>query len=183
MSRHGKIFAVVAAIAFSGALPATGNAAQSDEMMGCTVSSFCQEQLQALMQGNGAESEMMANRLGRLRQYYTGTLVRYRLASQLSLQETVIGIRAEQLDAWRAYTQAVLAMVPDREAVLAVVGAPDDLGSLPAAFARTEAVSEQLMRYADRAEVLQKAITDLRQVLTPEQLEAARLPRLPGRMN
>lgn len=123
----------------------------------------------------------LTDRLDDLRYYYTGKAVRFRLAGMLSAQETAIGIRVDQQEAWRAYTDALLALIPDRDAVLSVIGAPDENPKGPEAFGRIEALSDALAANAQKAEVLKKAITELRAKLTPEQLKAARMPRLiPG---
>ncbi|MGX5667993.1 hypothetical protein ACWKW9_18680 [Rhizobium daejeonense] len=128
--------------------------------------------------GDGfSESFSIGERLDSVRRYYSGKFVRLRLAAALSTQETAIGIRADQMDAWRAYTQALLAMVPEREAVLALIGEADEDPKGPEAFARAEAVADALASYAAKAETLKKAITALRAALTSEQLEAARIPR------
>ncbi|TZG33477.1 hypothetical protein [Agrobacterium sp. B1(2019)] len=120
----------------------------------------------------------LTDRLDDLRYYYTGKAIRFRLAGMLSAQETAIGIRADQQDAWRAYTNALLSLIPDRDAVLSVIGAPDEDPKGPEAFDRVEALSDALAAKAEKAQVLKRAITDLRAKLTPEQLEAARMPRL-----
>ncbi|WP_052183038.1 hypothetical protein [Rhizobium sp. YS-1r] len=120
----------------------------------------------------------LSARLDDLRYYYTGKVIRFRLAGMLSAQETAIGIRADQQDAWRAYTQAVLALIPDREALISVIGGPDEHPEGPEAFGRVEAISDALAVYAGKAQALKQAIADLRSKLTPEQLEAARMPRL-----
>jgi hypothetical protein len=67
----------------------------------------------------------------------------------LSIQETAIGIDAEQQPAWRAYTRALLATVPDRERVLAVIGSPDE--APPQAFERADALADALIVYAAKA--------------------------------
>lgn len=119
----------------------------------------------------------LEDRLDAVRHYYTGTLMRFRLASVLSAQETAIGIRPDQQDAWRAYTNALLALVPKREAVLSLIGVPDENAEDPEAFERAEALADALKAYAPKAETLKASIVALRAILTPEQLEAARVPR------
>lgn len=126
----------------------------------------------------GFDRPYLEGRLVALRHTYTGALVRFRLASALSAQETAIGIRPDQQGAWRAYTDALIALVPKRNAVLSLIGAPDEKIEGPEAFGRAEALADALKDYAAKAETLKTAITALRTTLTPEQLEAARVPRL-----
>ncbi|MCM5554125.1 hypothetical protein [Pleomorphomonas sp. NRK KF1] len=126
----------------------------------------------------GFDRPYLEGRLAAVRHTYTGALLRFRLASALSAQETAIGIRPEQEAAWRAYTNALIALVPKRDAVLSLIGAPDEKLEGPEAFGRAEALADALKDYAAKAETLKGAITALRATLTPEQLEAARVPRL-----
>lgn len=125
----------------------------------------------------GFDPYSLQDRVDFVRHNYTGTLVRYRLASALSAQETAIGIRPDQQTAWRAYTNAVLALIPKRDVVLSLIGAPDEKAEGPEAFGRAEALADALKDYAAKADTLKSAITALRAALTPEQLEAARIPR------
>lgn len=124
------------------------------------------------------DGQAFADRIEDLRHYYTGKLIRFRLAGLLSAQETAIGIRADQQAAWRAYTNALLALVPDRDTVLHLIGEPQEKPEEMEAFARPQALADTLSAYAARAQTLDKAIADLRATLTPEQLKAARMPRL-----
>lgn len=117
-----------------------------------------------------------------LRDNYNPKRMRLMMATGLSIQETAIGIRADQQDAWRAYTNAVLAMVPEREAVTSLFGKEGENKDGPDAFARPEAIADMVLANNAKAETLKRAIADLRAKLSPEQLEAARLPRLIGRM-
>ncbi|MDI4666408.1 hypothetical protein K9U40_19065 [Xanthobacter autotrophicus] len=126
---------------------------------------------------------MLADRLEMIRRNYTGIRLRLVLAALLSAQETAIGITAEQQEAWRSYTNALLALVPERERVLALLGAADGKDDLrgPEAFGRAEAVADTLIAYATKAQALKAAVANLRDRLSAQQLEAARIPRLqPG---
>lgn len=126
---------------------------------------------------------MLADRLEAVRQNYTGAWLRLMLAAGLSVQETAIGITPEQQEAWRAYTNALLALVPERERVLALLGAAQskDDPKGPEAFGRAEALADTLIAYTTKAQALKAAAANLRGKLSAQQLEAARLPRLrPG---
>ena len=69
-------------------------------------------------------------------------------------------------------------MIPAREKVDGMFGNPDENPQGPEAFGRAEYMADMLSEYGDKARTLKQAITDLRAKLSPEQLEAARLPRL-----
>jgi|GEM_PF-2990384 len=112
-----------------------------------------------------------------LRLNYTGAGLRMGLAASLMAQKQAIGIEPEQEQAWDAYADAVLAMVPERETVISIIGEPGS-NDIPEAFARAEAIAASMIDRAGKAEELKAAIGGLRASLTPEQLEAARVPRL-----
>lgn len=89
------------------------------------------------------------------------------LAQNLNAAETLIDIRPDQKDAWRGYTNALLAMFqpparPDAAAAAAADSAP---------FAREERLIRNSTERAAKAADLQKAIDALKAKLTPEQLQ------------
>ena len=101
----------------------------------------------------------------------------FMLAARLAVLETRVGIRSEQLDAWRDYTsalQAVLAPPHDRGPGGTggrEVKDPDAAGGKPDAFAFQERLADEVTARAVSAAKLKDAIAALRTKLSPEQLE------------
>ncbi len=101
-------------------------------------------------------------------------------AMMLSAAETAIGIRVDQLDAWRAFSSAVVAML-EPPAPPPPPSAEADAGDeTPDPFDRIEHLAAFIAERGRRAEAVEDAIDALRPVLTPEQTE--RLAEIEARL-
>jgi hypothetical protein len=100
-----------------------------------------------------------------------------RMAKQLSVFETEIGIRASQLDVWRDFTDALLAMMkqPQRPA-----GQTSIESETNEPFGRAQRFAEMAIARGKAGDNLIQAIEALRSSLTPEQL--ARVSEIESRM-
>jgi hypothetical protein len=88
-----------------------------------------------------------------------------RLADRFATLEVYLGITPQQQDAWRAFTQAALAMVPNPEEMHR-----DMTGD---AFDGIEHMTARLQHMAEAAQKLEQAAQALKAVLAPEQMQKA----------
>jgi hypothetical protein len=106
----------------------------------------------------------------------------FMLAARLAAIEARIGVRTEQIDAWRDYTGALQAVLApsrpnhglggsgEREPDAGVAGAESN-ADVPDPFAFQDRLADDLTKRAASAGKLKYAIAALRTRLTPEQLE------------
>ncbi|OYX75858.1 MAG: hypothetical protein B7Y95_00020 [Rhizobiales bacterium 32-66-11] len=86
-------------------------------------------------------------------------------SAALAAMETFIGIRADQFDVWRAYTNAVLALLQPPT--------PPQDEPKPAAFGRAEAIARRMVEQGAKAQAALDALAALKAKLTEDQLQRA----------
>jgi Spy/CpxP family protein refolding chaperone len=99
-----------------------------------------------------------------------------RMAKQLSVLETEIGIRASQLDVWRDFTDALLMMKQSPRPA----GQTSIASETNEPFGRAQRFAEMAIARGEAGDNLMQAIEALRRSLTPEQL--ARVSEVESRM-
>jgi hypothetical protein len=96
-----------------------------------------------------------------------------RLAEKLAVMETEIGIRANQLDAWRDFTDSLQATMRPPMGPLGRSAMPS--GDKTEPFSLADHVADAAIDRAKSAEELKRAVATLRTTLTPEQLDKVKV--------
>lgn len=90
----------------------------------------------------------------------------------LSAQETALGIRSDQMDAWRAYSAALIAFLPSGDQFRHWL--EDTKRADADAFGLAQDMARAAIARAEKARALQEAVARLKAVMTPAQMDMAR---------
>ncbi|MBA8880103.1 Spy/CpxP family protein refolding chaperone [Phyllobacterium myrsinacearum] len=96
------------------------------------------------------------------------------LAGRLAAEETIVGIRSEQLDAWRNYSSALLAFADGPHPHFRDEASPGNEGDDPAKPRENEPLTmdrmaDMAIERGEKAQTLKQAAKALLDILTPEQ--------------
>ncbi|MDQ0305144.1 hypothetical protein [Ancylobacter polymorphus] len=100
------------------------------------------------------------------------TAVRLIAGLLLSAQETALGIRSDQMDAWRGYTTALIALLPSGERLGR--WADEKRRAEAQAFDLVQDMASAAIERAENARALQESVSRLKAALTPEQMSMAK---------
>ncbi|WP_371345941.1 hypothetical protein [Ancylobacter sp. IITR112] len=100
------------------------------------------------------------------------TAVRLIAGLLLSAQETALGIRTDQMDAWRGYTTALIALLPSGERLGRWTD--EEKRAEAQAFDLAQDIANAAIERAEKARALQDAVSTLKAALTPEQMSMAK---------
>lgn len=99
-------------------------------------------------------------------------MVRLFVGMLLSAQETALGIRPDQQEAWRGYTTALIAFLPTGDGIRR--WADPEKRAKAGAFDLADDVAGIALARAAKAQALKDATARLKAVLTAEQMETSR---------
>lgn len=103
---------------------------------------------------------------------FDSTSVRLIAGLLLSAQETALGIRSDQMDAWRGYTTALIALLPSGERLGRWT--EEKHRAEAQAFDLAQDIAIAAIERAEKARALQDAVSTLKTALTPEQMSMAK---------